>query len=393
MRLTGSLEATLDHYGACVSIDGHTMVVGAADSDVGGSAAGRVYVYVKVTSGWRQQAVLYASDPAANDRFGCAVELKGNTLAVGARGHATALGGASGGAVYIFTRVGVTWTQTAILEAASVTSGRLGSSVALDGDTLVAGAYLTDIDATDTGSAYVFVRAEGVWSQQAQLLPDVAELSSQFGHAVAISGDTIVVGRYAKDGGASTSAGDAFVYVRDGVTWSQQAHLLPTTVDGGFFGDALAIDGNTIVVGAVREDTVQGTDFGAVYVFVRDGITWDLEERIIPVPLAAVGATADFFGSSIALRGDLMAIGASGGGLSGGAGDRGVVYIYTRSGGVWTQRTFFNGEATIFDGFAASSERSVSLSDTNLAVGANWETTASGVQSGAAYIFPIDQYL
>ena len=184
-----------------------------------------------------------------------------------------------------------------------------GYRVAIDGDTAVIGA-MDDDKGTDSGSAYVFVRAaDGTWSQQAKLTADDGAAWDNFGYSVSVSGDTAVIGANWDDDKGSSS-GSAYVFIRaaDG-TWSQQAKL--TAVDGAAwdeFGISVSICWDTAVIGAMYDDD-NGSGSGSAYVFVRaaDG-TWSQQAKLT----ADDGAAYDSFGGSVAVSGDTAVIGAIG---------------------------------------------------------------------------------
>ncbi|MDH4451909.1 MAG: FG-GAP repeat protein, partial [Verrucomicrobiota bacterium] len=245
-----------------------------------------------------QQAYLKASNNgvATDDQFGYSVAVSGDTVVVGANNEDSSTTGVNStpndlapnsGAAYVFVRIGTTWSQQAYLKAHQVTEAdTFGWSVAISGDTVVVGAYNEDGSATGvdgavtetssgSGAAYVFARSGTTWSQQAYLKASQVDASDQYGYSVAVSGDTVVVGAVLEDGsttgvnGAVTetanNAGAAYVYVRSGTTWSQQAYLKAHQVTANdTFGIAVAISGDTVVVGSRDEDgSTTGVD-GAV---------------------------------------------------------------------------------------------------------------------------------
>jgi hypothetical protein len=200
-----------------------------------------------------QQAELTASDGASGDQFGWSVAISGSTAVVGAD---TPNGT---GAAYVFVRSGTTWSQQAELTASDGTSNdEFGRSVAISGDTAMVGAHAKN---SATGAAYVFVRSGTTWSQQAELTARDRRAGDFFGNRVAISGSTVVVGAPFKN----SATGAAYVFVR-GTTWFQQAELTASDgVSGDFFGGSVAISGRTAVVGAPFKNSATG----AAYVFCR----------------------------------------------------------------------------------------------------------------------------
>jgi hypothetical protein len=214
-------------------------------------------------STFTQQQKLVANDGAASDYFSeSGVALDGDTLVVGARNYDD--NGSNSGSVYVFVRSGTTWTQQQKLVANDgASSDWFGNSVALDGDTLVVGAYGDDDNGSISGSVYVFVRSGTTWSQQQKLVANDGVASGKFGDSVALNGDTLVVGASGDDDKGDMS-GSAYIYVRSGTTWSQQQKLVASDgVAGDSFGVFVALDGDTAVVGAYGDDGYKGS----VYVF------------------------------------------------------------------------------------------------------------------------------
>ena len=280
-KLTASDGEASDYLGGQkgnLAIYGDTVVVGARDEDTGGSAAGSAYVFVRSGTTWSQQAILRASNAGASDQFATGVAIYKDTIVIGAPTEDTTASDA--GSLYVFTRSGTTWTQRAQLQASNAgASDRLGDSVSIDGDTIIAGAYQEDTTASDAGSAYIFTGSGATWTQQAQIQASDAAATDYFGHSVSISGNTVVVGsRYDDDGGSAS--GSAYVFVRSGTTWTQQAKLTASDAAASDdFGWNVDIDKDHIVVAAYGEDT-GGSEAGAIYVFSRSGSTWTEIKKI-----------------------------------------------------------------------------------------------------------------
>jgi FG-GAP repeat len=471
-----------------LSADGNTLAIGAylEDGDGSGGAnafhSGAVYVFTHNAGVWAQQAYLKASnigggrpDLLEGDFFGRAVALSadGNTLAVGAPGEdSNAVGidgdqsndsGHNSGAVYIFTRSAGVWSQQAYVKASNTGGGAtfffngdlFGSAVALsaDGNTLAVGAPAEDSNATgingnqsddsaaDAGAVYVFVRAVGVWSQQAYVKASNAGTGDYFGSAVALSGDgqTLAVGAKWEDSGAigvdgnqadnsAPDAGAVYVFTRAPGTWSQQAYVKASntaatvpnlsTGSGDQFGSSLALsgDGNTLAVGAPAEDSIasgingnqadeSATNAGAVYVLTRSAGVWSHQAYI----KASSTDGGDRFGSAVAFSGDgnALAVGARGeasgaSGIGGNQADNsapsaGAVYIFTRTAGSWSQQAYVKASNTDpLDGFGSAV--ALNFDGNTLVVGATGEDgTSPGIGgnqasngpggSGAAYLY------
>ena len=169
------------------------MVAGAHKEATGGAEAGAAYVFTRSGTTWSQQAKLLASDPQVYDNFGYSVAIDGDTIVVGAYFEDT--GAANAGAAYVFTRSGTSWSQQAKIQTSDALSGdQFGQSVSIDGDTIVGGTPFLDTGGTNAGAAYVFTRSGTTWSQQAKIQSSDIQLNDNFGISVAIDGDTMVAG-------------------------------------------------------------------------------------------------------------------------------------------------------------------------------------------------------
>lgn len=364
--LKASNTAANDQFGFSVAISGDIAVVGAnledsastgvngVQSDNSVTSSGAAYVFVRSGTTWTQQAYLKASNTGANDFFGASVAVSGEVIAVGAHLEDSAATGIDGdgtnnaatdsGAVYAFERQGSTWVPMGYIKASNTgASDQFGSSVALSMGTLVVGASNEDSNALgvngnqlndgagNAGAAYVFVRSGATWIQQAYLKASNTGLFDEFGHDVAISGDTILVGARQEDSGAtgvngdqaSNSVGDsgaAYVFVRNGGTWQQQAYLKASNTGvNDQFGFSVSISGNSAVVGAVAEDSnatgINGDGInnasigaGSAYVFVRSGTVWSQSAYL----KASNTGGNDQFGHSVAISGDIVFVSALG---------------------------------------------------------------------------------
>ena len=262
-----------DELGNSCDVYGEYAVVGAPKEDTNGvSNAGSVYVYHRSGNTWTQQAKLTASDGEASDLLGGQkgnLAIYGDTVVVGARDEDT--GGSAAGSAYVFVRSGTTWSQQAILRASNAgASDQFATGVAIYKDTIVIGAPTEDTAASDGGSLYVFTRSGTTWTQRAQLQTSNAGASDRLGDSVSIDGDTIIAGTQYEDTTAS-DAGSAYIFTGSGATWTQQAQIQASDAAAtDYFGYSVSISGNTVVVGA-RYDDDGGTNSGSAYVFVRSG--------------------------------------------------------------------------------------------------------------------------
>ncbi len=304
-----------------------------------------------------QQAELTASDGKANDSFGVSIAVSGSTAVAGADQRKNGTG-----AAYVFVRAKKKWSQQAILTASDgATNDSFGDSVSISGDTAVVGA---DGRKSLTGAAYVFVRSGSTWSQQAELKASDGAKFDEFGVSVAVSGDTAVVGAYQRKGGI----GAVYVFTRSGSTWSQQAEL--TAADGAqnsSFGYSVALSGSTAVVGAFARNSF----VGAAYVFFGSGSTWSQQAELT----ASDGATDDYFGSSVAVSGSTAVVGAVNKNNQTGA-----AYVFVRVNKTWSQQKKLTAsDAAAGDNFGTS----VAVSRDTALVGASSKNSVTG----AAYVF------
>ena len=200
--------ATLDCFGASVSVDGDTALIGAYWDDDNGVDSGSVYVFTRTGSTWTQQTKLLASDGAAGDAFGYTVSLDGDTALIAASLDDD--NGESSGSAYVFTRTGTTWTEQAKLLPLDGVAGDNLCWVSLNGDTALLGVPGDDDNGEHTGSAYVFTRTETTWTQEAKLLAADGAAQDWFGYGVSIDGDTALIGSELDDD-SGTDSGSAYI--------------------------------------------------------------------------------------------------------------------------------------------------------------------------------------
>ena len=448
-----------DSFGHSVAISGDTMVVGAPYEDSGAigingnsndnskTNSGAVYVYVRSGNTWAQQAYIKASNPDEEDQFGWSVAISGDTLVVGALNESSSATGVNGnqslnnslsaGAAYVFIRNGTNWNQQAYLKASNTGAGDLfGYSVAIDGETIVVGSpyegsAATGIDGNQfdnsalySGAAYVFTRSGTVWTQQAYLKASNTGTNDTFGAAVAISSNTVAVAAIIEGSSSAgingnqldnsiPGAGAVYVYTRSGTFWSQQAYIKASNPNADdVFGFGLALDGNTLAVGAFHEDSgsagVNGnqvdntlTNSGAAYVFVRNGTTWSQQAYL----KASNPHADDIFGLSLAVQGDNLVVsswnepssatGINGSQTNSAAPGSGAAYLFRRSGTNWNQSAYIKASNT---GSNDAFSTDVAMSGDTLVIGAeNEASNATGINgsqsdnsasgAGAAYVF------
>ena len=457
-----------DAFGDRVALSGDTLAVStqyesSSATGVNGDqnndnapSAGAVYVFVRHGMTWTQQAYIKASNAGRNDQFGFSVALSGDTLAVGALGEASNATGINGdqtdnsayaaGAVYVFARTGTAWTQQAYIKASNtqtpippdIAGDNFGCSVALLDDTLAVGAVgegsnaigvnhdQTNNNAPASGAVYVFVRSGQTWTQQAYVKASNTSTGDGFGFKVALSTNTLAVSTPYEASHASgvngdqtndsaPGAGAVYVFIRNDTTWTQQSYIKASnTAMGSNFGSAIALSGDRLAVAAINEaSNATGIDgnqsdtsarfAGAVYVFDRHGTRW-AQQAYVKAPNTI---ESGYFGSSVALSGDLLAVGAIGDssraiGVNGDQSDTtavgsGAVHVFGFDDGHWMQRLYVKGSNTERnDNFGSA----VAISDDTIAISAIGESSsATGISpmngqsnngasaAGAVYLF------
>ena len=410
-KLTASDGAAYGYFGGSVSIDGDTMVIGAYYSQYVGSA----YVYTRdtpgdPTSGWTQIAKLTASDGANYDYFGHSVTIDGDTIVVGAKYDDENAAILNSGSAYVYTRntagsLTSGWTQRAKLTASDgAYNDRFGTSVSVDGDTVVIGAVYDDDDGSASGSAYIFTRntagsLTAGWTQRAKLTASDAADHDEFGESVSVDGDTVVIGaRWNDDNG--DGSGSAYVFTRDTAGsltsgWTQRAKL--TASDGAAsdnFGISVSIDSDTIAVGAWGQAGASGSAYGSAYIFTRNtagSLTsgWTQRAQLT----ASDGAQYDLFGGNLSIDGDTVVVGAHADDDNGDG--SGSAYVFTRdtAGSLtsgWTQLI----KLAASDGAAGqwfannpfATGAGVSVYGDTIVIGVSLDDD-KGTRSGSVYVF------
>ena len=271
--LTGSDGGNGDSFGLSVDISGDWAIVGAPyDDNARGTDAGAVYFFQWTGSDWVQRVKRLAADGAGGDIFGWSVAIHGDWAVVGAPYEDNQRGG-NAGSIYVFQRSGVSWYQNSKHIASDGGAGDyLGTSVAIWGNYILAGAYYDDnSNGTNAGSAYFYVRGSGSFSEKAKLLADDGAGGDHFGNSVALTDYFGVVGAPYNDHSSGTNAGAAYVYYRSG---DELLYVEKRTASDGAAGDLFgyrtAISGYYAAISALYDDNTVGTDAGATYLFERE---------------------------------------------------------------------------------------------------------------------------
>jgi hypothetical protein len=372
---TSTDNASGDVFGARMSMSGDTVVIGDADDSHDAPWSGSAYVFVKDGVGWVQQQKLLPTTPANDQVFGSSVSIDGDTIVVGAPGERDPTNGAVG-AAYVFVRDGSNWLlHQKLLLPESTSGGGFGGAVAISGNSIVVTAGGDGDENFLPGSASVFTRDQnGVWSFQQKVRPSDQIRDQMYGGSVAISGDTVLVGSEYIAPNHGAGIGAVYVYERVGTVWSQTKKLTSSTWKGGYeFGRYLAIDGNMAVIGAYHEEHGSNTR-GSVYVFVRDRGEWAQQQKLF---VKEELGEWDHFGVSVAIHGSTIIAG-----NNGADGQRGAAYVFTADDKLnWSQQTkLVAGDGLIEEIFATS----VATNGAEVLVGAA-RKAITGPSCGAVY--------
>lgn len=323
-KLSADDGADGDEFGFSVSISGNMLLVGAPYATIGANGLqGAAYVFDASGGSFAQVQKLSADDGESNNNFGWSVSVSGSNALISTPSAAVGAN-ALQGKVYVFTDTGGTWNQVQTLTADDGTAfASFGYSVALDGTDAIVGAQG---EGGYFGAAYVFDRAGASWMQAAKLVPDDGVPGEFFGISVGISGANAIVGAYYQKVGSFNHQGSAYVFSNAGGSWSQAQKL--TASDGAAndrFGLSVALDGSTALVGSYLTDIGGNANQGAAYVFSESAGVWSETTKLT----ASDGAADDELGNAVAVSGETALIGAFDADIDSQV-DQGAAYFYTQ---------------------------------------------------------------
>ena len=382
-------------FGNSVSVDGDTAVIGEVGRN---SGTGRAYVYeYNATSHlFEQVAILRASDGEAGDKFGISVSISGDTIVVGAFLDDDT--NTDSGAAYIYEKPLNGWENTAQENAKlkahdADQDDEFGTSVSISGDTIVVGAPEDDETNSRSGAAYIYEKPLNGWvntaQENAKLKAHDTHTYDAFGYSVAISGNTVVVGAD-RDDDINTNSGAAYIYEKplNGWTNTAQENAKLKAHDAGendHFGKSIAISGDTVIVGASWDDNTNNND-GSAYIYEKPQSGWTgiLQEN---AKLQASDANRGaYFGTSVAISSDTVVVGAINDDNSPYT-VSGAAYIYEKPQGGWTNSSQENAKLkasnTNADDYFSNS---VAVSGDTVIVGA-YGDNGTNSDEGAAYVY------
>ncbi|MBN2087614.1 right-handed parallel beta-helix repeat-containing protein, partial [Candidatus Peregrinibacteria bacterium] len=366
-----------DQFGYGVAVSGDYAVVGANYDDDAGTDSGAAYIFRKSGNYWVQ--VKKHIGNAAGDQYGASVAIDGDYIVVGSQFSDVI--GSDYGAAFVYYKdeggIGNWGLQSTLISSDANIWDYFGYSVSIRGDYIIVGNPYNDDAGGSSGAAYIFERTGSAWNQVAKLTASDAAGDDFFGYSVSTDGDYAIVGAYGDDDNGSSS-GSAYIFEKDypsADAWGQRSKL--TASDGlanDWFGVSVAIDGNYAVVGAFYDDNVEGTNAGAIYLYERNGGTWDTETKILPNYLGS----NYYFGHSVAIRGDYLLVGAY-------YYYSGYSYLFKKDdvSSDWGELFYFAGvDSASGDRFG----RNVAIGDANLIVGSYLDDD-NGDSSGSAYSY------
>jgi len=350
-----------DNFGISTAIDNDMIVVGAYNEDTGGSAVGAVYIFRYNGSSWIEEQKLQASDKEANDKFGYAISIDNDVIAVGAYKEST--GETEAGAAYIFKYhsdiSGGIWIEEQKIQADTpIPDESLGTAIAIENNTLIVGAFG---DNAANGAAYVFNYNGSAWEQTQRVEASDKTTDDWFGLRVAIQGDLMVIGAEGE-----VDNNKAYIFRYNGSEWIEEQKL-----EGGTkFGTAVSIYNNRVVIGAYNADTI--------YIYKYNGTSWTEEQSITSE------VSGSRFGRSVVIKDDKIIVGAE---LDSDKGvDAGAAYIFRYNGSEWIEeQKIYAPDAEAGDYFGGLIS---SVYNDIIVIGAQLEGTGGSV-AGAAYIFQI----
>ena len=382
-RLSPSDVRAGDQFGNAVSISGDTAVIGAKQAAVGQNQfQGAAYVYRRENGLWVFHQRIVWDAGFNSDEFGTSVAIRGDTIMVGVP-RAYVSGNSFQGRVIVFRRFGSTWHHSQTLGAADGTQGdQFGQFISISGDTAMIGAHTDDIGPyANQGSVYVFAKTQNGWFEKQKLTAPDGAASDNFGN-VSLSGETAVIGAFLASTGAEGSQGAAYVFAKNGGTWSFSQKL--TATDGApsdWFGSTVKIYGGTIVAGAYNADINTTFDNqGASYIFTKTGNTWIQRQKI------TVGDAVPARGFLVRSVNSNTIIASAARSTTGPGYNRGMAYVFKAGvGGIWNfEQRLEASDAANVDGFALEVEQ---FGNTILLGALFAEGTPGVAQGGAAYVF------
>jgi len=377
-KITANDAAAGDDFGETVSIHQDVAVVSANEA---------VYVFTRTNNTWSQHQKIVASDAQPGDQFGASIDIGDNLLVIGATGvgqHPTS----HLGAIYVFEENGSgNWAQSQKIMANDGDAyDRLGSSVAIHGDTILSGATNDDDNGSNSGAVYAFSKDNlGDWYQSQKFTPADNIEADFFGNALDVDGDTLIVGAYGAKANVANWTGAAYVFGWNGNTWEETQKIVASDAAADdLFGASVSISNNNLIIGAKQNETNQNNS-GAAYIFSKTNGSWAEAQKLT----ASDSDVGEFFGSSVSIDGDIAVIGAEGADhhINGSTyNNSGASYVFVRFNNSWAEQTKLTAsDREGWDEFGSS----VMIYNNKAIIGAPTEFLSAS-DLGGVYVYDVD---
>ncbi len=379
-KLLASDGAADDHFGMAVDVYGDYAVVSARDDDDRGNESGSVYIYHLENGTWMQQQKLLASDGCTGDFFGESVSIHANTLIIGAYRNDDR--GDNSGSAYIFELENGSWVEKVkLVPLDGAMWDYFGSSVSVYQDYAIVGAYCDDDNAGNSGSAYIYHKMNGSWTLYQKLTASDGAIGDCFGNSVAISDQYAVIG--SDNQSLCQHSGAAYIFKLENGIWNQKQKIHASDADvDDYFGRAVAISDNNIAISS-RYDDDNGSNSGSVYIFSFNGTAWVETQKVT----GSVSTEYDSFGRSLSLRNSTLVVGAYGNDYFGE--NAGIAYVYCLENSLWEEKSILSSsDIGVGDYFGCL----VGISD-KYVIACSALDDDNGNNSGSAYIFEIEYYV
>jgi hypothetical protein len=368
-------------FGRATAVSGNLMAVGAPDERITANYMGAVYLFKKGPKGWVREAKLTAPTPILHERFGSSLAMTGNVLVVGGPAH---LAKTTKGKIHIFRRKAGKWVH----EAEFVRGRWFGSSVAISGNRVLGGGPGTRLSRVNwggnnyAGAAWVFKFNGTQWVEEAMLKASDPDYSDHFGSAVAIQGNSLLVGASGEGDNAQRRYGIGAVYAFDwnGSSWVQsQKFRVLKPADQAFFGAAISWDGADALIGSPGKKANGIWGAGVAYLFHKSASGWVQQQKwTSPWP-----STSAAFGKRLALKGGIALIGDQGRDAEGNK--RGAIHVWRRSpSNKWVPEPAFQGSGLV--GKYSAFSGGIALDGTTLVAGGYIEDNKP-LSGGAVWVF------
>ncbi|HUF10748.1 MAG TPA: T9SS type A sorting domain-containing protein [Rhodothermales bacterium] len=322
--LVSSSAAGNQEFGGSLDLDGSVAVIGAARDDDGFTLdRGAAFVFRYDGDSWSEEAMLMSSTPSFYNYFGSDVAISGDVILVSEIGGDALLSNAGNVNVFRYS-AGVWEEETVLTPPTGIGNENFGSAVDVDGQVAAVSAPRTTVDSTHQGAVHVYRNSGSEWTEEAMLTASDPGISNLFGASISIDGDRMLIGAFNATDSTSYKGGKVYIFDFDGENWSETAILQSNRSNNlANMGVSVGLDGNWAVSGANVDNEIRG-GAGAAIVHHFDGANWNFHSKLT----ASDGQGFFMFGSSVAVEGTVIAVGATNWAPPGES-SSGKVYLFT----------------------------------------------------------------